>query len=217
MFGGSTRGWTWDVIYATFSQNRWCRRESRLSIEFPLYSTTNAFSHVHATSCLEAECVSSTLACWRNEWLAWNFLREAPFPILWRRYVVSHPRTAYRKNMCWHMSGPRLCFVTLMFQMCGCFVVFFGSGQRKRSCDSMLEWWQRRMRRSVSSPTSTVLLELADYTAFITIRRSALPEAWCTSQLFFFNSSLSMKMKHCLFCLLVTFFFLSSWWQACQL
>ena len=33
------------------------------------------------------------------------------------------------------MSGPRLCFVTLMFQMFGCFVVFFGSGQRKRSCD----------------------------------------------------------------------------------
>ena len=119
--------------------DRWCRRESRLSIEFPLYITTNAFSHVHVTSCLEAECVSSTLACWRNEWLAWNFLREAPFPILWRRYIVSHPRTAYRKNMCWHMSGPRLCFVTLMFQMCGCFVVFFGSGQRKRSCDSMLE------------------------------------------------------------------------------
>ena len=24
---------------------------------------------------------------------------------------MSHPRTAYRKNMCWHMSGPRLCFV----------------------------------------------------------------------------------------------------------
>ena len=101
-----------------------------------------------------------------------------------------------------YMSGPRLCFVTLMFQMCGCFVVFFGSGQRKRSCDYMLAWWQRRMRRSVSSPTSTVLLELADCTAFITIRRSALPEAWCTSQLFFFNSSLSMKLKHCLFCLL---------------
>ena len=63
------------------------------------------------------------------------------------------------------MSGPRLCFITLMFQMCGCFVVFFGSGQRKRSCDYMLAWWQRRMRRSVSSPTSTVLLELADCTA----------------------------------------------------
>ena len=68
-------------------------------------------------------------------------------------------------------------FATLMFQMCGCFVVFFGSGQRKRSCDSMLAWRQRRLRRSVSSPTSTVLLELADCTAFITIRRSALPEA----------------------------------------
>ena len=60
---GSAHGWTWDVLDATFSQNRWCRRESRLSVEFPLYSTTNAFSPAHVTSCLESECVSSTLAC----------------------------------------------------------------------------------------------------------------------------------------------------------
>ena len=138
--GGSARGWTWDVFDATFSQNRWCRRESRLSVEFPLCSTTNAFSPAHATPCLEAECVSSTLACWRNQLLAWNFFRETPFPIPWRRGVVSHPRTAYRKSMCWHMSGPIRCFVTLMFQMRGCFVFFFGSGQKKKSCDYMLAW-----------------------------------------------------------------------------
>ena len=51
-------------------------RESRLSVESPLYSTTNAFASAHVTSCLEAECVCGTLACWRNELLAWNFLRE---------------------------------------------------------------------------------------------------------------------------------------------
>ena len=90
-----------------------------------------------------------------------------------------------------------------MFQMRGCFVFFFGSVQKKRSCDAMLAWWQRRTRRSVSSPTSTVLLELA----FITIGRSTSPEAWYTSQwllFFFFFSSLSMKIKRCLLCLLAT-------------
>ena len=59
-----------------------------------------AFSPAHVTSCLEAECVCSTSACSRNELLAWNFLREAPFPIPSRRDGMSHPITACRKSMC---------------------------------------------------------------------------------------------------------------------
>ena len=52
---------------------------------------------------------------------------------------------------------------------------------------------------SVSPPASTVLQDVADCTRFCTIRRSASPEAWCASQLFFVNSSLSMKMNRGLF------------------
>ena len=53
----------------------------------------------------------------RTALFVWYFLREGPFPIPWRRDVVSHPRTACRKRMCWHMSGPSRCFTALMFHM----------------------------------------------------------------------------------------------------
>ena len=52
----------------------------------------------------------------------------------------------------------------------------------------------------MSSPTRTVLQDVADCTAFCTIRRPASPEAWCVSQFFFVNSSLSMTINYCLFC-----------------
>ena len=76
--------------------------------------------HIRVTSCVEAECVCSTFACSRNALFVWHFLREAPFPIPWRRDVVSHPRTACTKRVCWHMYDPSRCFIALMFHVRGC-------------------------------------------------------------------------------------------------
>ena len=91
----------------------------------------NAFSPAFTTSWMEAECVLNTLACSRNGWLAVNVLREDPFPIPYRRDVVSHPRSAWINKMWLQMSGPSICCIALIFQM-RVFLCFFLALDKRR-------------------------------------------------------------------------------------
>ena len=43
-----------------------------------------------------------------------------------------------RAGIC--LADPSRCFTALVFHMLGCFMFLFGSGQKKRSCDSKLAW-----------------------------------------------------------------------------
>ena len=56
-----------------------------------------------------------------------------PNPIEARCCVTPKKREDVAAN-----SGPSICFVALIFQMRGFFVLLFDSGRKKRSCDSLL-------------------------------------------------------------------------------
>ena len=53
----------------------------------------------------EADLVSNTVACTWKCWLVLNFLREAPFPILYS-WEVPHSRTASTKEIFCPILGP---------------------------------------------------------------------------------------------------------------
>ena len=54
---------------------------------------------------------------------------DTAIPYSWE--VVSHPRTACKKRMFWHNSGPSCSLTLLISHTLGFFAVFFGSGQKK--------------------------------------------------------------------------------------
>ena len=105
-------------LETTFSWNRLCRRESKVSSGFPLYSNTNAFSSAAATSFCEADCSPNTSACSRNGWLDLNFLNFYR-PIPYSRDVVSQPRIAWMKSKFLQIAGPSCSWTARMFHTRG--------------------------------------------------------------------------------------------------
>ena len=61
-----------------------------------------------------------------------------------------------------------------------------------------LKWWASKIRRSVSSPITTVVFVFADSTAALTIWKSASAFEWMTVQVLS-NQDPNVKRKRCLF------------------
>ena len=75
------------------------------------------------------------------------------------RCCVTPKKRMNKEDVAANVWPEHLLCIALIFQMRGFFVLLFDSGRKKRSCDSMLACMTMR---SVSSPTSTVLVVVAD-------------------------------------------------------
>ena len=92
-----------------------------------------------------ADSVANTLACSRKCQLNLNFLRKVQFPMPYRCEVASHPRTACRKRMLLHISGPSCSLTALMLHTLGFFIFFLGSGKKK--CFENPNWHNNTAKR----------------------------------------------------------------------
>ena len=83
-----------------------------------------------------------------------------------------------QKRIFLQVSGPSAALIFSKSQIFLIFDLCFGWGMKNRSRALISGWWQSKTRRSVSSPTRTVVIDLVDWTAIWTIIRSASPGAW---------------------------------------